>query len=154
MIFVECKPDEMLVRNVTGLPKRQIIHELKGKAEVCKRVSGQQNCKGVVDEDPGSTEPVYLARINLSEELLQLGLKVFEDGPRNNRVVVLCPKLEDWILRATRDARLDITKYGLPNDPTALHRVINLDPRKIERLLGDLRNAATERMKTLAQLLK
>ena len=29
MIYVECRPDELLVRQVTDLPRRQVVHEAK-----------------------------------------------------------------------------------------------------------------------------
>jgi hypothetical protein len=31
MVYVECKPYEALIRNVTGLSGREIVHERKGK---------------------------------------------------------------------------------------------------------------------------
>jgi hypothetical protein len=39
MIYVECKPDATLVQVLTQLPRREIVHELKGKYEVVKRIS-------------------------------------------------------------------------------------------------------------------
>jgi len=153
MIYVECKPDASLVRGLTGLSRRQIVHEFKGKYEVCKRVSGQTECKALVDEDPGSIQPPYLARINLVEELPQQGLKVFQDKSRGNLVVVMCPKLEDWILRAAEDAGLLVSSYSLPNSSRSLHRVINANIVKLERLLQDLINSGSERVRTLRRLL-
>ena len=153
MIYVECKPDEILVRFLTGLPKRQIAHEFKGKPEVCRRISEARDTKGMIDEDPGSVQPTYLSRITLAQEILHLGLKVYEDSPRNNRLVVLCPKLEDWVLRAAGDALLNMSDYGLPNTANRLHRVINVDLRKFERLMTDLNAATSNRLKTLQDLL-
>ena len=154
MMYVECKPDFLLAQSVTNLPKRQIEHELKGKYEVCKRVSARRDCKGMVDEDPTSPQPVYLTRLDLSEEIPEHGLKAFSDPRRNNLIVLLCPKLEDWILRAATEARLDVDGYGLPNRPSALHRVINVDLRKFDRLLADLIDAGTARMRELRRLLE
>lgn len=153
MIYVECRPDALLVQSLTGLSRRQIVHEFKGKYEVCKRVSGQTECKALVDEDPGSIQPPYLARINLVQELRQQGLKVFQDESRGNLVVVMCPKLEDWILKAAEDTGLRVSSYSLPVTARSLHRVINANIAKLERLLQDLINEGSERVRTLKRLL-
>jgi hypothetical protein len=135
------------------LSRRQIVHEFKGRFEVCKRVSGQTGCKALVDEDPNSIQPPYLARINLVEELRQQGLKVFQDESRGNLVVVMCPKLEDWILKAAEETGLKVSSYSLPDSSRSLHRVINADIRKLERLLQDLINEGSERVRTLKRML-
>ena len=82
-----------------------------------------------------------------------LGLKVYQDSPRNNQLIVLCPKLEDWVLRAADEVRLNMSNYGLPNTANRLHRVINIDLRKFERLMADLNAATSNRLKTLQELL-
>ncbi len=153
MIFVECKPDELLVRRITGLPRREIVHELKGKYEICQRLSGQSGHIGLLDDDPGKFVPPYLQRISLSHYTEQHGLKEHVDRRRGNRVISLCPEMESWILTASREAFIVPGDYGLPNSPSALHRVINVDLRKFERLLDELLNADIARMKILAQLL-
>jgi hypothetical protein len=143
MIYVECRPDLTLVQALTQLPRREIAHELKGKYEVMKRLSSLRNARAMVDEDPGANQPAYLCRMQVLRDLPQRGLKIVEDVSRNNRVVILCPKLEDWIIRAARDAELDLSnsRYNLPNSPTRLHREITFDLRKFERLVQDLKSA-------------
>ena len=101
MIYSECKPDTALVRKLSGLPRRQLRH-VRGKSEVCNRLKADVNCRGLVDEDPGNPKPPYLSEILLAREPLELGLKVYEDKLRVNRLIVLCPKLEEWILGAAR----------------------------------------------------
>ena len=54
MIYVECRPDEILVRQVTDLPRRQVVHEIKGKGEVCNRLMRNRDLVAMVDEDPES----------------------------------------------------------------------------------------------------
>lgn len=153
MIYVECKPDEALVRHVTGLPRRQVVHELKGKYEVCKRVSAQADSKALIDEDPGSFPPPYLARMTLSDDSPELGLKVYRDTRKGNKVVVLCPKLEDWILDAARAAGIDVRDYSLPSRPREPHGVVNANLQKFEGLLKGLDATPSARLKTLGQLL-
>ena len=151
MIYVECKPDFALVKLVTKIPGREIVHE-KNKPEVCKRLERQRNCKGLVDEDPLSTPPPYMKKVKTENDLFQYELKVLYDGARNNRLVILCPKLEDWILRAAKEAKLNMEKYSPPDTPEKLHQEINLDLSKFEKLLTHLKNS--ERLKTLKKLLE
>lgn len=151
MIYVECKPDFTLVNCITGIPRREIIHQ-RGKSRVCRKLEGQKNCRGLVDEDPSSPQPAYMKKVRLESDLFQHGLKVFHDESNRNHLFILCPKLEDWILKAAEEAHLSMKKYGLPDDSEKLRRVINLDPSKFEKLLTDLKSS--ERLKTLGKLLE
>ncbi len=142
MIFVECKPDETLALAVTGAPTRLVIHELKGKGEVVRRLSVGANLFGMVDEDPWASQPPYLSGMRMAEELTEAALKVFQDPNRNNRIAVLCPRLEEWILRAAQIARVNAADYGLPPDPSRLHEVIVHRLDNLERLVNDLSGSA------------
>ena len=104
MFYVECKPDGILVGLIAALPKRQVIHEIKGKYEIAKRLSEAQGAKGLLDQDPNSIQPAYLSRLNLEQDLPQSGLKVLHDSTRDNYVILLCPRLEEWIALAAREA--------------------------------------------------
>ncbi len=141
MIYVECKPDETLVRLLTGLPRREIIHDLKGKNEVVNQIRKRSNAQGMVDEDPQATQHPYLKEMSEVQDLPERGLRVLGDS-LNNRIVILCPRLEEWIVQAAREEQLSISDYGLPEEPRRLHRVINDDLRKFERLVNDLRDSA------------
>lgn len=152
-MFVECNADEALVRYLTGLPRRQITHELKGKFEICIRLSNLRDEIGMVDEDPGNIQPPYLGRIRISENLESHGIRVLVDDSRNNKLVVLRPKLEDWILRAARDSGLRMENYGLPDRASTLHREINGKLDNLSRLLGDLNDAGSPRLHMLKDLL-
>ena len=98
MIYVECKPDQLLVQMLTSWPNREIIHE-NDKYKVMKTLRRQRNGRAMVDEDPNSIPPAYLSKMQVSQEISNRGLRVLLDDSRGNRVVVLCPKLEDWIIR-------------------------------------------------------
>ena len=153
MIYVECKPDGVLVRQVTGLPGKQVVHEIKGKGEVCNRLTKTRDAVGMVDEDPGKTQPTYMSQISLRRDFANLGLKLYLDRSRNNRLVVLRPRLEEWLLRAAADLGLSMRDYGLPERAKRLHSVINHDGRKIERLLTDLADLESPRLLELGRLL-
>ena len=153
MLYVECKADETLVR-ILGLPRREISHELN-KDEVLKQLAKQSRCLGMVDEDPRSPRPVQFGRMVVAAEYEQLGLRVYADNPQSNRVIVLRPRLEEWLTRAAQDAGLNLNnpRYNLPRNPVQLHQQINNDLRKLERLLTDLIAADAPRLSQLRSLL-
>ena len=153
MIYVECKPDGILVRHLTGLPKGQVAHEAGGRGAVCNRLKKNNNVAAMVDEDPGTARPTYMTHLTLSDEDVQLGLKLYLDRSRNNRIVVLYPRLEEWLIRAAGDSGLSMNDYRLPDWGNALHKAINLDERKIQRLLSDLYAAGSPRLLELRSLL-
>ena len=142
MIYVECKADEALVRTLTGLPRREVIHELKGKPEVVNQVRSRSNTRGLVDEDPQQLQPPYLERMRIVQYMPERGLRVLGDGARGNHLVVLCPRLEEWIVRAAREAGVDLGRYGLPNNPLELHKVINVNLTRFGGLVAALLSVA------------
>jgi len=151
MIYTECKPDSALVK-LLGIPKKQILH-LGGKPEVCKQLAKRENWKGLVDEDPFSVQPPYLKELQAKKDLSNYGLKILNDNSKNNDLIVLCPRLEEWVIKAAKEAGIDIKRYNLPDDGEQLHKVINLDLRKFERLVNDL-EGKSKMMKALERSIK
>ncbi len=146
MIYVECKPDRALVSS-TGI-KDKIIHA-GNKSGVCKRLEKNHNSVGIIDEDPGAPQPPYIERLK-KEEPLGVQFIVLRDTKRNNVLIVLCPKLEEWVLTAAKEAGLAVSEYKLPSDAEKLHRTINVNLEKFERLLGDMKGKSLK-LKKLRQ---
>jgi|Deesub1362B_J571_1020462.scaffolds.fasta_scaffold05732_4 hypothetical protein len=152
MIFVECKPDRVLVESITGISRRKIRHA-GNKPRVCKELERRRNCKGLVDEDPWSVQPPYLRRMVVVEDLSSFGIKILYDESRSNYLVVLCPRLEEWILEAAKEAKIDLRKYGLPRDVERFHREVSVGLVKFERLISDLKGHS-ERIEMLKRSLE
>ena len=150
MIYVECYPDTVLVLTLTRLPQREVIHE-NGKGGVVNRVKNSRNSRGLVDEDPMTTQPTYIGTMTVLEDLPASGLRLLHDSARGNHIVVLCPRLEEWTVRAARDTGIDLSRYNLPNDPTRLHQVVNDYLSSFQRLVEDLRDS--DRLRDLHNLL-
>lgn len=89
--------------------------------------------------------------MEIKDDLPQYGLRMLYDTSRNNYCVVLCPRLENWILHA-QDADKKVGKYGLPNDAVKLHEIINVNLDKFGNLIEDL--TGCKRLKALSRLLK
>lgn len=138
MIFIECKPDEALLKSL-GVTKKRVDHR-GNKPEVCKALEKNNNSKGLIDEDPWSVQPSYMDRLYITQNLKEdMGIVVFSDE-KENIVIMLCPRLEEWILSVAKECKVDIRKYGLPDDPEKLHGVVNLNLKKFHVLLDDLKS--------------
>ena len=80
MIFVECKPDFLLIRKI-GFSKKEIKH-CGNKPGVCKMLMKNKDSIGLVDEDPGSSSPSYIYNLeNMKDSLIidKFGVKVLYD---------------------------------------------------------------------------
>ncbi len=154
MILVECKPDAVLVKSLAARGRnKDIVHEIKGKFEVCRRLSALEHTVGLVDEDPSARQPVYLSRMSLTDDFQEHGLMVLYHKRRDNRLIILRPKLEDWALKVAKSAKLDVTEYGLPGSPKRMHEHINARLDEFQALVRDLRRRS-DSMKALARLLR
>lgn len=156
MIYVECDADIVLVRSLTT---GQDVQHKPGKSRVCSQLERQTRCKGMVDEDPTSTQPPYVDRLKKArreDDSPEYALTVLHDNSNHNRLILLCPRLEEWLLQAAVEAEIDIRKYHLPNNPKGLHTELTLKRKRhmdnFKRLLEDMRDCG--RLKALKRLLE
>jgi len=133
-IHVECLPDETLVKKL-GVTKKMVIHHT-GKSRVFHNLKKSQNEIGMVDEDPGSPKTDYERNLKFIEEAH--GIKRYSDK-QGNKILVLNIKLEDWIISICKAAKIDITKFGLPDTPNKLHDIMNYRLQNFENLIDHLK---------------
>ena len=108
---------------------------------VCKKLRTNEKIMGIVDEDPGFSLPDYFRKMELiTDEKEGYGIKVYRDK-RNNFLLVICPRFEEWTLRCAVDEKINPEKYGLPTDPKKYHGVVNYDLRKTKKLLESLKDS-------------
>lgn len=150
-IYVECKTDSTLVNALLGTAKKYILCE-KGKPGVCNRLKNVRESIGMVDEDPRQRQHPYFKKLKIKEELHKYGLRLFYDPLTGNELIVLRPRLEEWILKAADEAGLKVHNYDLPNNPSIFHRDTNIYPNEFRRLVRDLKNS--NRLKNLKRLLE
>jgi len=147
MYLVECKPDAVLVRSLTLATSKNIEHA-GNKSQLLKKLTEHYtDSKAIIDEDPGSIQPPHLQKFREKQDLTQYKLKVLHQKGKNNTLIILRPRLEDWILDASKEANIDPTKYSLPKEPTKLHQQINIQIDKFQELIKDL--AKSKRLKEL-----
>ena len=123
-VFVECFHDKAVVRSVAV--KRQDMrheHSIGNVMNRLRRMSGE--VIGLIDEDPGSGgRPVELQNYEVRQESHQLRLLCHRTDP-SKRVIVFCPRLEEWLIARAKVCGVKTGDYGLPDTGRALHH----DPR-------------------------
>ena len=124
--IVECNNDKILVKSLVKIKLGQ-IHHAGNKTEVLKKLGRYSDSLGLVDEDPGFPQPPQMRSITLED--VGYGIKL--GRLRGNRLVVLCPRLEDWVFEATREANLSLQSSSeeLHSDSEGFREVV-------ERLVG------------------
>jgi hypothetical protein len=150
-LFVECKPDETLAIAL-GVSKRNLEHA-GSRARVCAQVSLRSETMGMIDEDPNAAPHPYMQ--NLRESLVEHQIRVLSDSERKNRLVVICPRLEDWLVECAKSGGLKMTDFGFESDNGRhLHREINHRLPNVERLVDALLSAWSSSMLRLQSLIK
>lgn len=149
IVHVECLPDEALVK-LLGITRRMVYHHA-GKSRVFSRLKTVTGEVAMVDEDPGSIKTEYETGLEFIQE--SFGIKLYKDE-RDNKVLILKIKLEDWILGACKISNVDITRFGLPSKPHALHGVINQKLPGFEKLINHLKEKENQSIFQLKEFLR
>ena len=153
--IVECKPDKHLIKILTKVSKKDIIHA-GNKPEVLKQVLRiQEKCVGIIDEDPKSNQPPHLKEFELEKEIIENGLiLLFKKGFANKKLIIIKPRLEEWLLKACEESDIDITKYNLSKNSNRLHKEINSNLSKVDVIVKKLLNLEKDnRVKALRKIL-
>lgn len=134
-VIVECKPDELLAKSL-GLNRKEIVHQ-SSKGEVCNHLMKSEISLAIIDEDPNSSQPKHLDKLTKIEE--KFDVRYLQLKSENKTILVLKPRLEEWILKRCKESNIDIKKYHLPSNNKALKDVINYHLPYFEKLLNELK---------------
>ena len=148
-LFLECRPDETLAM-VLGVPRKAIVHS-HSKGRVAKSLATHSGVAGMVDEDFGEKEPLSFRRY--SEVSFTHDVRLRLDSERKNRLVVVCPRLEPWLMKTAKVANVEMGRFGLPTNLRDLDADINYRLPSLERLLNALLEAKSPRLLHLRALL-
>jgi hypothetical protein len=140
-IAVECHPDEAVLRAL-GVPRKRVLHEAR-KGEVFNWLKKNAGGVGMVDEDPDSTPPRDLLsyqQVQAAEGLLLL----VRQGSSGQRLIVVRPRLEDWLIQRARVCGVDPRQYQLPGSAKELHGIPRYEQKDgFQRFLGELNGRDT-----------
>ena len=149
MLLLECLPDETLARKL-GIAKRNCWHFF-GKDRVCKALRRNQGMVAMIDDDPNSVQPPYLGGLETVSD--KDGIRVMRDNARNHRVIVLQPRLEEWMIATARADGIPMSDFGLNERGNELHREINSRLPAFVKLIDALAEAGSKRLGRLRELL-
>ncbi len=90
----------------------------------------------MVDEDPQSAQPIYIKQLSVIEE--KHGVRILSEARKGNKVIVLCPRLEEWIIKSVSVSGFKMSDFGLPDRANELHRVINGKLQAFEKIVAKL----------------
>ncbi|CAB49709.1 hypothetical protein [Pyrococcus abyssi] len=147
MIVVECKPDKLLVKML--IPGVKVVHS-GGKGNAAKILEKNENIIAMLDEDPESPQPRYLRELKEVER--KHGIKILIDEKRKNKVILLTPRLEEWIISVAKRNGVRLEKYYLPETGKELHAIINHNLSAFSNLI--LRLMDSEELTFLKESLK
>jgi len=137
-VLVECNADEVVLRNL-GVPKRQLFH-FGGKDKLINRLRHLHGAVGVVDEDSASIQhPDLKASYRQAESAEGLRL-LARQGSGGQRLVIICPKLEDWLIERAKSSGIRPEDHGLLSDPDRLHSIPRYEQKEgFRRFLAELK---------------
>jgi hypothetical protein len=150
-IHLECKPDEVLVKAL-GFPRKAIKHH-NDKGRVCNTLEKHLNEVGMIDEDPRAPQPTYLASLLAVTSESKHNLRVLTDAARGHKVIIICPRLEEWIIQVAVGQQVDMDQFGLPNKASTLHKLITSRLDQFNRLVSHLLDQQAEPILHLQRLL-
>ena len=140
MIFlVEDAPHKALLQSL-GIPRKAIL--LAGsKGNVIKRLRDRPGDRGMVDEDPQSIQTQTHELANYQQVDSNEGLRLLaRKGHGNQKLVILCPRIEDWLIQRAKACGIDPTLYYLPGSPKRLKELVHYEEKKgFGRFLAELK---------------
>ncbi|MCU0346354.1 MAG: hypothetical protein MUC59_05405 [Saprospiraceae bacterium] len=108
-----------------------------------------QRSKGMVDQDPGTSQPEYIEKLRLTEEKHRI--RIYYESKRKNKVIMLSPRLEEWLIFTTQSAGLKMSDFGLSEKGNELHREINGRLQAVQKLIEKLLEVKSDGMLFLKQ---
>lgn len=132
--YVECNPDEEMLLYLR-VPAKVITH-CKGSGNIFNRLKKQNSRFALIDEDPNAAIHPYYSDLSLTHEAN--GVKVYIDSVRNNKVVVLSPRFEEWLIKAAKEKKVKLPDFGLSENPHFLHSSINSRLSSLKKLLAEI----------------
>jgi len=117
-ILVECFPDEALLR-ILGVPRKRLLHE-RSKGRIITWLMNLPDAMGMVDEDPGSTQHRDLGSYRETQSAQGLR-RLARQGSGGQRLVVLRPRLDEWLIQRAKTSGIKPENFGLPANADRLH---------------------------------
>jgi hypothetical protein len=121
---------------------RKDIRVMGSKGNVIKRLRDRPGDTGMVDEDPASTQTQCRELANYHEVDKSEGLRLLaREKGGGQRLIVLCPEIEGWLLQRARMCSVDPKQYYLRDTAKELHELLHYEKKEsFPRFLAELTN--------------
>lgn len=143
MPYYECENDKLFLEALKIKLERK--EHARGKGNICKKLKEGNYLVGLVDEDPGINPPSYynkLKKINTVHNI-----NIYEDSKHNNKIVELCPDLENWLINLFRNHRIDFQQNDLPENAEKFKILSKTQNKKVKELIETLLERSSELQK-------
>ena len=112
------------------------------KGNVIKRLKNHPDDMGMVDEDPNEIQNQSHELDNYKEVAAGEGVRLLHrPGSTGRRLIVLCPRVEDWLLDRAKTCGMEIRQYHLPGAAKELKDLPHYEDKEwFRRFLGELSN--------------
>jgi len=149
-IVLECKPDEALIKSL-GYTRKMITHQ-PNKGQVINYLKKNPDTVGIVDEDPGSANPNYFQRFQKVRNS-RFDIEYFHIESKGTRIIVIKPRLEEWIIKYATESKIDFKKHSLPDKGHQLHKIINYYLPRFEQLINQMLGKKSEALLYLKKVI-
>lgn len=134
-IALECNPDEVLAKAL-GYTRKRIVHQ-PSNSEVINYLRKNPGTIGLVDEDSGSVKPPFFTKFQ-RETSEKFRVESFSIPSSNTRLIIIKPRLEEWILECATRSEIDPRQFSFPDNGHELKKVINHRLRQFEKMVKAL----------------
>lgn len=134
-IALECKPDEVLAKAL-GYTRKRIVHQ-PSNSEVINYLRKNPGNIGMVDEDRGSVKPPFFSNFQ-RETVEKFGIESFYIPDSNTRLIIIKPRLEEWILECAALSKIKPRQFSFPDNGHEFKKVINHRLRQFEKMVREL----------------
>lgn len=149
-IVVECNPDEALLK-VLGYSNKMIIHQ-PSRGQVVNYLERNPTAIGIVDDDPGSAKPNYFKKFK-KETDEKFGVESYAIDKLGTRLIIIKPRLEEWIIKHAQESKIDLTKHSMPSSGNELHKIINTRIPRFMNLLKEMIEKGSPSLRHLKSLI-
>lgn len=150
-IVLECNPDEVLVKAL-GYTRKMIIHQ-PNRGEVINYLKKNPTVIGIIDDDPGSAKPTYFSKFQ-TETPEKFGIESYCIPKIGTRLIVIKPRLEEWILLQAIQSKIDLSRHSMPGIGKELHKVINYRLSRFGSMLKEMLGKNNEALLYLKNLIE
>jgi len=140
MIYFECYSDQAFLHSL-GVTSKNMDHSFS-KGNVCNKLQRSTNSIGLVDEDPGETQPSFIRYLIEAQRIVYNDqyLILFSDPKTQNRLILIRPNIEAWSIRIAKDLEIDLSSssFNLSSNEDELHELLGF--ARNHRMLESFKN--------------